>query len=143
MGITINALYHMDDSRDRHYGTVTHNGNTCDAVLAGRFEELQSLLHTEAAAEYTLNEIISVEANLPRDDSVSGIYALPDDQIAVDGTVHNELKLDETLSLFDIYMQNGADYLEVSTEDIQVHLEVGKRVRIVCKGVHVYPIRAA
>lgn len=38
MGIVINSLYRMDGYHDRHYGSVTHNGNTFDAVLVGAFE---------------------------------------------------------------------------------------------------------
>lgn len=139
MSIRINKLHRMDGYHDRHFGTVTHNGNTCDAILVGPFDRLQSLLNTDISAEYELNEIIAVEVNLPRDNSVSGIYALPDGQVAVDGTVHNETKIDENLSLFDISIEIGADFFAVSTEDIQQRPKVGTRIRIIGKGLRVYP----
>lgn len=139
MSIRINKLHRMEGYHDRHFGTVTHKGNTFEAILVGPFEMLQSLVNTDASAEYELNEIVSVDVNLPRDDSASGIYALPDGKVAVDGTVHNEVKIDEEVSLFDVAIQNGADFLAVSTEVIRRRPKVGTRIRIVGKGLHVYP----
>jgi hypothetical protein len=129
----------MDGYHDRHLGTVTHNGNTCDAVIVGPIEKLRSLLHADTTAEYDLNEIISVETNLAKDDSASGIYPMTGNQVAVDGTVHNEIKIDDSVSVFDIYIQNGADFLAVTSEDLQQCLEVGTRIRIVGKGLYIYP----
>jgi hypothetical protein len=77
--------------------------------------------------------------NLPTDDTASGIFALADGQVAIDGTVHNETKIDDNVSLFDVYIQNGADFFTVSTEDVQLRPEIGTRIRIVGKGLHVYP----
>ena len=139
MGITIDTLHRMDSYHDRHIGTVTHNGNRCAAVLVGSFERLQLLLNSNTSAEYELNEITAVAVNLPRDDSASGIYALPDGQVAIDGTVYNETMIDDTVSLFDIYIQNGADFFADATEDIQQRPEMGTRTRIVGTGLHVCP----
>jgi hypothetical protein len=105
-----------------------------------QFERLQLLLHRDTSAEYELNEITDVAVNLPRDDSASGIYALPNGLIAIDGTVHNETQIDDTASLFDISIQNGADFFAVSTDDIPQRPEVGTRIRITGKGLRVYPV---
>lgn len=139
MSVTIDELHRMDGYNDRHWGAVTHNGNALSAVIVGSFERLQSLLHLDVTAEYELNEILSVDTNLAKDDSSSGIYQLPDGQVVFDGTVHNESKLDETVSLFDVYLQNGADFLVFSSEDLQQRPEVGTRIRIVGKGFLVFP----
>ncbi len=119
---------------------MTRNGNTCDAVLVGTFDKLQELLNTETTAEYELNEVITVTINLPKDETVSGIYALADGQVAIDGTVDNETQIDEIVSLFDVDIGNGSDKLTVSTEDIQFRPEIGTRIRIIGKGLHIYPI---
>ena len=139
MGVTINSFHRIDGAHDRHYGTVSHNGNTCEATLFGPFEMLQALLNTDTTSEYELDEIISVTFNLQKDDTVSGIYALTDGQIAIDGSVHNEIRIDDMVSLFDVYIQNGADFLTVSTDDLKERPKIGTRIRIIGKGLRIYP----
>lgn len=140
MGVTINTLHRMDGLTDKHFGSVTHNGHTFDAVLVGPFDRLQPLLHTDATAEYELNELITVDCGLEKADSQSGIFPLADGQIAVDGSIHNETKIDEQNSVLDIYIQNGADFIAVTSEDLGHNPPVGSRIRIVGKGLQVYPI---
>lgn len=100
---------------------------------------MQSLLHSEITAKFELNEIISTETNLVKEDTVSGIFALPDGKVLVDGTVYNETRIDDIFSWFDIYIQTGSDFLEVRSEDIQVRPAIDTRIRIVGKGLHVHP----
>ena len=139
MGVTINTLHHMDGHHDRHFGSITHNGQTLDAVMVGPYDRLQSLLHSDAIAEYKLDEITSVESGLDKDDALSGFFPLTDNQIAVDGSIHSKTKIDELVSVLDIYIQNGADFLAVSSEQLGQKPPVGSRIRIVGKGLHVYP----
>jgi hypothetical protein len=139
MGVVIKKLYRMDGYPDRHFGIVTHNESTCEAVLVGSFDGLQQLLNTDATAEYELNEIISVDANLPADDSLSGIFPSSDQRIVIDGTVHNETKIDEHVSVMDICILNGSDFFAVTTEELGLHPTIGTRIRIVGQGLHVYP----
>ena len=139
MGVTINTLHRMDGYPDKHFGSVTHNGYKLDAVLVGQFDRLRQLLHTDTTAEYELNEIISVDSGLEKDDAVSGIFPLANGEIAIDGSIHNETEIDSRFSLLDIYIQNGADFLAVTSEDLGQKPQVGTRIRIVGKGLHVYP----
>ena len=139
MGITIKSFCRMDGYHDRHSGTVTHNGNSCEALIFGSPEKLQAILETDTAAEYELDEIISATLNLPRNDAASGIYALANGQVAIDGLIHNEIRIDDTVSLFDLYIQNGADFMTVSTDDLKQRPEQGTRIRIIGKGLRVYP----
>ena len=139
MGITINSLHRMDGYHDKHFGSVTHNGHTFDAVLVGEFDRLKSILNTEARAEYELNEPISANCGLAKDDTLSGIFPSADGRIAIDGSIHNEIKIDDEFSLLDVYIQNGADFLAVTSDDLGHKPPVGSRIRIVGKGLHVYP----
>ena len=139
MGITIKSFHRMDGYHDRHHGTVTHNGNPCEAVLFGPFEKLRLLLNTDTSAEFELDEIISVTVNLCKDDAVSGLYTVADGQLAIDGSVHNEIRIDDQVSLFDVYIQNGVDFLTVSTNDLTERPEIGTRIIIIGKGLRVYP----
>jgi len=139
MGIVINTLHRMDSYHDQHFGTVTHNGQVLDAVIVGPFDRLRSLLHVLVTAEYELKEIISADTNLPQDDSISGIYPLADDQVVVDGSIHNVIDIDEHFSYIDIYLQNSVDFLAISSEHLGQIPSVGTRIRILGKGLHVYP----
>jgi hypothetical protein len=140
MGVTINAIHPMDGHPDKHFGSVTHNGHTLDAVIVGPLGRVRSLLHTNADAEYELEEIISAETGLEKNESLSGFFPLADGQIAIDGSIHNEIKIDDQSSVLDIYIQNGADFLAITSEDLGHNPPVGSRMRIVAKGLHVYPI---
>lgn len=139
MSVTINTLHRMDGYPEKHFGSVTHNGHTLDAVLVGPFDRLQHLLHTDATAEYELDEFISIDSGLEKDDTVSGIFPLANGQIVIDGSIHNETEIDGQLSLLDIYIQNGADFLAVTSENLGQKPQVGTRIRVVGRGLHVYP----
>lgn len=139
MSVTINSLYRMEGYVDKHFGSVTHNGHTFDEVLVGSYDRLKTLLHSNTAAEYELNEIFFADIGLAKDDSVSGIFPLTNGQFAIDGTVHSETKIDDRFSMLDIYIQNGADFLAITNEDLGHTPPVGSRIRIIGKGLHVYP----
>jgi len=139
VGVTINSLERLEGYDDRHSGSIEHNGHAFDAVIVGPFEKLRSIRHASVTAEYELNEIISVETDLAKDDSISGFFSLTDNQIAVDGSVHNEIKVDDLVSVFDIYIQNGADFLSLTTEQLGCNPRVGSRIRIVGAELLVYP----
>ncbi len=139
MGVTINTLHGEDDYTDKHSGSVTHNGHILDAVIVGPFHRLKSLLYTCVTAEYELNEIISADTGLEKNDSVSGFFPLVNGQIAIDGSIHNETRIDDRCSLLDIYIQNGADFFIIKDDDIGHKPTVGSRIRIIGKGLFVYP----
>jgi len=139
MSVVIEQIHQMDGYHEKHFGTIRHNGHICEAVLVGSYDRLQTLLHSEASAEYDLNAIVSVEFNLPKDDSASGILPNGKNLVLVDGTVHNETVIDECFSLFEIYIRNGADFVAVSSEKLGVKPRLDTRIRIIGSGLHVYP----
>lgn len=139
MGVIIKSIHRMEGYADRHFAAITHCGHALDVVLCGQYEQLLTLIHLEITAEYELNEVIAINTELAGDDSLSGIYPLEEKQIAVDGTIHNECEIDDSVSLLDIYIQNGADFLAISTDELGIKPEVGTRIRIIGKGLRVYP----
>lgn len=139
MGIVITELRCSNIGDDFHFGRILHQGNEVHAVLVGSYGRLKQLLGDEITAEFDLNEIISVDANLPKDDAQSGIFEWPNSQIVIDGTVHNEVEIDETGSVVDISIQNGADFIAFSSQELKQRPVVGTRIRIVGTGLGVYP----
>ena len=138
MGINIISLNAVKGS-DLHRSTITHNGNTLEAVVVGEFERVKRLSRTDVIAEFELNEIQSAECGLERDDCLSGIFPLEGGRILIDGSIHNEIEIGDSIYLFDIYIQNGADCLAVTTDEIGERPSVGSRIRIVGKGLRVFP----
>lgn len=139
MGIVIEGIQPSTDCDDRHVGTINHNGNIGTAMIVGSYDQLLELLHADITAEYELGEIISVEIGLSKDDRLSGIFPSDDDHVVVDGTVHNITVVDESFSLVDVYIQNNADFLCVSSKDLPVIPEIASRIRIAGKKLLVYP----
>lgn len=140
MSVVIKQIYRMDGYHDRHFGTICHNEHILNAVLVGSYDQLMGLLGKEITAEYSLNEIRTVEMNLPQGDQLSGIFPTAiENQIVVDGTVYNEIVIDEDVSLFDIYLQNGTDFLNVSSDELPAKPKLNTRIRITGNGLHVYP----
>ncbi|MFO1007130.1 MAG: hypothetical protein U0929_14305 [Planctomycetaceae bacterium] len=140
MGVLIKAIYRMEGYHDRHFGTICHNEHMLKAVLIGAYDQLTGLVGKVVTAEYSLNEIKSVEMNLPQADWRSGMYpAAIENHVIVDGTVCNEFVIDEAVSLFDIYIQNGADFLCMSSEELQAKPKLNTRIQITGVGLHVYP----
>lgn len=129
----------MDDGRNRHFGTVRQNDSICKAVLIGEYDRLLGLLHIEATAEFELIDIVSADVNLEKDDRLSGIFSLANDCVAIDGTIHNETVLDNKVSVFDVYIHNGADFFSITSEDLPAKPGIDTRIRIVGRGLHVYP----
>ena len=140
MGVVITQIDRMDGYHDRHFGTICHNEQMLNAVLVGPYDQLMGLIGKGITAEYSLNEIMSVELDLPKEDQFSGIFsAATENHVVVDGTVHNETVIDEDVSLFDIYIQNGADFLCVSSDELLAKPKLNTRIRITGNGLHVYP----
>ena len=139
MAITILEIHQMDGYHDRHFSLVRHNGHELEAVLVGSYDHLLGLLHTDITAEYELNEITHVKSDLPRSDQDSGIFSLDGGAIFVDGTVHNELVIDNVFSMFDIHLQNEDDFLCLTSDDLSKKPQLGSRIQITGKGLIIYP----
>ena len=139
MGITISSLQRVNSSSDRHPCSAIHNGNTIDAVAVGSLNQIKALLHGNITCEYEIDEIISAECGLEKNDSVSGIFPLQSGEIAIDGSVHNLIHIDEQSFMIDIYIQNGADFLAITTDELGEKPPVGSRIRLTVQGLNVFP----
>ena len=137
--MVIVEIQKMDGYHDRTYGKIDHQGHMLDAVLFGDYDRLDELRNVDATAEYELNEIVATEVNLPKANELSGIYPKADDLTVVDGLVHSEIVIDDVVSVFDVYIQNGPDFISISTEDLSERPKMDTRIRIIGRGLHAYP----
>lgn len=139
MAVYIEQIDRIEGCEDKHFGVVRHNSHKLEVVLVGPYERLVTLIGKDVSAEYELAEFISADINLPADDRASGIFPAQGNQVLIDGTVHNKILIDDAVSLIDVYLQNGADFLAVTSEDLTAKPRAGTRIRITGKGLHVYP----
>ena len=139
MSFRLIELHRMDDSRDRHMAIVDHGNDRLTVVIVGQYERLQSLGHDDFSAEIELSEIASVEMNIPRNDDESGISE-DGEMVVVDGTVHQILQIDDLISVVDVYIRDGPEFIAVTTDDLQGAVPVlDSRLRMRGKGLEVYP----
>src|ERR1043165_4366554 len=94
--------------------------DTCRAVLAHENERLAVMLkcsYSEAlalapqfTAEMDHTSIVRFEADLPIDDSSSGLFATDDSAVILaDGSVHNHVEIGPYHVLIDVYVQKGPE----------------------------------
>jgi len=139
MAITLASIHQMDQHDNRHFGTVIHRESQMNAVIVGPIERLNSLIGSEVTAEYELTTIDSVDLDLPQNDENSGIYAAEPDRVIIDGRVHMITEIDENFAYIDVYIQNGADFLSITTDDVPRLPKLNSRIRIKGHGLIVFP----
>lgn len=140
MGITIRSFEEQEPGLKRQLGWVEHNGNLIAANIVGDLKRLQELVGHSIHAEYELEDVLSLECDLPRNDEHSGIFPLPDGQIEIDGTVHNILQIDSDSAVVDVYIRNGPEYITFDTNELHNVLPViDRRICIRGRKLTVYP----
>ena len=139
MAIILVSIHQMDQNDNRHWGTVVHRESQMNALIVGPIERLKNLIGCEVTAEYELTTIDSVDIDLPENDEISGIYAIKPDRVIIDGRVHMITEIDENFAFVDVYIQNGADFLSITTDDVPRLPKLDSRIRIKGHGLIVFP----
>ena len=139
MGVVIEHVDASNEYEDRHAATILHQDHRINAVVFGPFDRVSSLVGASVTAEYELTKIESAELDLPAQDGASGIFEEATDTILIDGTVHLLTRVDDHMTCIDIYIQNGADFLAISSDDVERIPKTGSRIRIRGHGLVVYP----
>ena len=139
MAIILVSIHQMDQNDNRHWGTVVHRESQMNALIVGPIERLKNLIGCEVTAEYELTTIDSVDIDLPENDEISGIYAIKPDRVIIDGRVHMITEIDENFAFVDVYIQNGADFLSITTDDVPRLPKLDSRIRIKGHGLVVFP----
>lgn len=139
MGVVIEQVDDSKQDEDCHSAFVLHQDHRISAVIFGPYDRVSSLVGASVTAEYELTRIDSAELDLPSQDGASGIFQETPDTILIDGTVHLLTRVDDLVTLIDSYIQNGADFLAISRDDVEHIPTTGSRIRIRGRGRVVYP----
>lgn len=85
--------------------------------------------------------VVRFEADLPPDDSQSGLFATDNPVVVLaDGRVHNHVEIDSDHVLIDVYSQTGPEYFTVTSEELGgIVPAIDTRLRLWLLGLSVYP----
>ncbi|MBN8460737.1 MAG: hypothetical protein J0M04_23140 [Verrucomicrobia bacterium] len=123
----------------------------CQAVLQHGERQLTVTLrcsHAEAlrlpprfTAELDHTAIVRFEADLPPDDSQSGLFPTDDPAVVLaDGRIHHHLEIGSDHVLIDVYSQTGPEYFTVTSEELGgIVPAMDSRLRLWLLGLSVYP----
>lgn len=123
----------------------------CQAVLQHGEHQLTVNLrcsHAEAlrlppsfTAELDHTSVVIFEADLPLDDSQSGLFPTDDPVVVLaDGRVHHHLEIGSDHVLIDVYSQTGPEYFTVTSEELGgIVPAMDSRLRVWLLGLSVYP----
>jgi len=120
--------------------TVEHEGHSLPVMLKADYASA-STLPPHFTAELDFTSVVRYEAELPIDDTQSGLFPTGDSAITlVDGSIHNHVEIDPEHVLLDVYIQNGPEFITLTSEDIGNTIPpVGTRIRAWVLGLTVYP----
>jgi hypothetical protein len=93
-------------------------------------------------AELDYDEVLRHELFEKADDDASGIFPTGDPSVLkLDGTVHNHMPLEGGDTILDVYIQNGPEFLAVTSADLGGEVPaVGARLQVWVKGLGIFPV---
>ena len=98
-------------------------------------------LGADFQAELNFKNITKHEIGLVKDDSSSGLFQTDNPSVViVDGSIFNLLELEDDVVVADIYIQNGPEFIAVTSSDLGGTVPaLNTRIRLWIKGLQVYP----
>ena len=91
-------------------------------------------------AEFELDEVLDIQVGLERNDSISGIYPLPDGEIQIDGTEYQIIELAADMEIFDVYIRAGPEFIAFDSDQLQnAKPMINTRIQIRGRGLRVFP----
>jgi len=125
---------------DVTHAKVTHGRESLVAIIPESLERLESL-SGDFLAELDYHCILKHEVSSVKMDSESGLFATDEPSVViVDGSVSNLLEIDANHVLVDVYIQNGPEFVNVTSEELGGSVpKVGSRIRLWLKGLKIYP----
>lgn len=140
MSIVIQRLDAKHD--DKMLALVRHNDQEFAAFVSGSEETLQLEIGRECIVEINFERVIEWRVIPGFLDEKSGIRscALRSNALKICGRVHNVLDVGEGKSVVDIYIQNGPEFLAVTSEELENQVPtLGSALEITVENLCFYP----
>jgi hypothetical protein len=138
MAFSLTEVYEME--ADRCQAVLQHEGRLLTVMLRCSHSEALRLPLT-FTAELDHTSVVGFEADLPPDDSQSGLFPTNDPVVVLaDGRVHNHVEIGSDHVLIDVYSQAGPEYFTVTSEELGgIVPTINTRLRVWLLGLSVYP----
>ena len=121
------------------WAVVVHGEVALRVELIGEESRLRAAVGETLQVEFHFDSVTRWRT-LADEPANHGLSAESDGDIRVVGAVHNVMVLDEGVSLFDVYLQNGPEFLTFDSADLPgAPPKQGEGVEIIVRGLRVYP----
>lgn len=140
MAFNVSEVHELE--HDRCHAVLRHGEQLVTVILRCDLAEAQQL-PPSFTAELDYHSVVRFEADLPPDDSQSGLFATDDPTVVLaDGRVHSHVEVGPDHVLIDVYSQCGPEFFTVTSEELDGLVPaVGTRLRAWLLGLSVYPTR--
>ncbi len=140
MAFNVSEVHELE--HDRCHAVLRHGEQLVTAVLRCSLAEAEQL-PASFQAELDHQSVVRFEADLPPDDSQSGLFATDDATVVLaDGRFHSHFENGPDNVLIDVYSQCGPEFFLVTSEELNGRVPaVGTRLRLWMSGLVVYPTR--
>src|SRR5688572_22406115 len=116
MAFTIKSLGQKVDEFRR--ATLLHSGHEIQALLFD--DDNLSDLEKDFLAEIAFDSVTKFEADLPKDDTASGLFPTEDkDTLIADGSIASVTEVSDGEFVVDLYIQNGPEFITFTSEELE------------------------
>ena len=138
MAFSVSEVHELEP--DRCHAVLRH-GDQLLTVILGCSHADALRLPQDFTAEVDHTSVVRFEADLPPEDSQSGLFVTDDPVVILaDGRVHNHFEIGPDLVLIDVYTQRGPEFFTVTSEELAGTVPaIGSRLRVWLLGLSVYP----
>jgi hypothetical protein len=137
------VIQRLDAKHDKKMlALVRHNDQEFAAFVSGSEESLQPQIGRECIVELDFERVIEWKAILGFLDEMSGIQSCVSrsNAVKVCGRVHNVIDVGEGKSVIDIYIQNGPEFLSITSEELENQVPaLGSALEITVENLCFYP----
>lgn len=141
--MSIVILYLKDEKDNATLASLKHGEYEFTALVDGKKASLAGLLGQDCCTEMCYEHLISWQllAGFEDTDSCIKASARPSGGITIRGRVHSVTVVDaQGTQIFDLYIQNGPEFLAVSSQELEGQLpEVGAGLEVTVEGLCFYP----
>ena len=143
MAITILEL--LSENAEGAVVRLRHAQSSLIARVAEDAHAVRSLIGKETVVELGYERVTAWQVFSSFDDERSAVIGLEASSCAarITGRVHQVLELEDGGSLIDIYLQTGAEFLSVHSEELGGHVPaIDSGLAVEVEGLCFYPTRA-
>ncbi len=134
MSITIHKW--LDDNENSRMAFASLNGNEMKVKICSY---LDAPLNESLSVEFNIEEIIKIEKEPNCTDEKSGIWQTPHG-FQIIGKIHNIIELSGNSKLYDVYIQNGPEFIVFEGKEIYPDMEVNDFISLYVSDLLCYPV---